>query len=535
MSAELDALVGNPEELHDRFYRDLAFGTGGLRGVMGAGTNRMNIYTVRKTTLGLSRFLKKTRPDAAGRGVVIAYDSRAHSRDFAEETARVLRAQGVKAYCFTSLRPTPELSFAVRHLNAAAGVVITASHNPKEYNGYKVYGADGVQALPEVAEAIAREIGGFSDMAEVSSLPDDASLHPIWLDSELDDAYLDALRETVLRQDVIAAQTDMKILYTPLHGAGAALVPRALRENGFTNVSVVAEQEEPDSNFSTVPSPNPEEPSAFAMAVAQGKKTGAELILGTDPDADRLGALAWHGGEFVPLSGNQLGCLMLSYLLEQGQWGEAPYAVRTIVTTPMARAICAARNVPVVDVLTGFKYIGHVAETRPGRFVFGFEESFGFLAGDAARDKDAVCAALLTAETAAFHRARGHTLLDALDELYARYGYYREALRTITLPGAAGQETLGRLMASLRARPPARIGARRVTAFHDLLSPAPGDGLPAADVVRLFLEGDAWVCIRPSGTEPKLKLYCGVRGSSAEDAGSQLAALLQSASRFLET
>ncbi len=529
-AAEIDALEDRPDELYDCFYRDLSFGTGGLRGIMGVGPNRMNLYTVRKATFGLARYLLQVDPEAARAGVVIAHDSRHHSGKFAREAAGTLLSQGIKAYVFPSLRPTPELSFAVRELGAAAGIVITASHNPSAYNGYKIYSSNGVQILPEAAAAIAREIGGFSDMRAVARLPETGEA--LLLGEALDSAYVSALLAQVLNPEDIASQADMPILYTPLHGAGEPMVRRTLAGAGFTNVQVVPEQVSPDGDFPTVALPNPEDPAAFSLALQQAKQLGSELILGTDPDADRLGVFVRMEDRFASLSGNQLGCLMLSYLLENGKWGTRPLVVKTIVSTGMARAICADHGVKLLDVLTGFKYIGDAAERHPEcKFVFGFEESFGYLTGDAVRDKDAVGAALLTAEMAAHYRARGQTLLDALAALYRKYGYYKECLQTLTLPGVSGLARLDALMARLRAQPPETLGGLLVVRETDYLQ---GGDLPISDVLLFELERDAWVCVRPSGTEPKLKLYAGVRETSAEASAERLEALSSDVAALIE-
>lgn len=531
---ELMAIQNDPEEIFDRFRCDLEFGTGGLRGVLGAGVNRMNRYVVRRASLGLARYLLKQ--GSAERGVVIAHDSRHGSREFARESALVFAQNGIKAHLFDDLRPTPELSFAVRHLGAAAGVVITASHNPKQYNGYKVYGADGGQITLETANSVLEEIRKI-DMLGVELMAEQAARAQgllTDLGADMDEAYLNYVLS--LRPDPeIAARTKkpFSIVYTPLHGAGLRLVPEALRRAGYENLRTVSEQAIADGDFPTVSSPNPENPEAFELARAMAQ--GADLILATDPDCDRLGVMAPKDGDYAPLTGNQMGCLMLDYMLSKNRAQDA-YLVKTIVTTPMANAIAADRGIQCFDVLTGFKFIGETIErmSQAGNphFLLGFEESYGYLTGTEIRDKDGVIGSLLAAETAMYWAEKGMTLWDGLEALYQKYGYYLEKLISITLPGASGFEKIQRALTALREQPPREIGGYPVETAADyqlgLVMSARGSRpteLPRSNVLKYTLSEGGWLCIRPSGTEPKLKIYFGVNQNSraqAEQAMSRL-------------
>ena len=532
---ELSAIQNDENQIHDRFYRNLEFGTGGLRGLLGTGSNRINRYTVRCATLGLAQYLK-TIPSAQKRGVAIAFDSRHGSSEFARETALTLADEGIRAHLFEGLRPTPELSFAVRHLGTASGVVITASHNPKEYNGYKVYGADGGQITPETAQAILAHMQSI-DPLTVRMMDEAKAMQSGLLKiigKDVDEAYLAHVLS--LRPDpgvLSRSPRQPNIVYTPLHGSGNWPVRRALESYGYTKVSLVGAQELPDGDFPTVTSPNPENAEAFEMAVDKAKEIGADLILGTDPDCDRLGVLVPGGDGYTALSGNQLGCLMLDYILRTGQVSPDSYIVKTIVTTPMANAIAGANNVRCFEVLTGFKFIGEVIEQMESQgnhgFLLGFEESYGYLTGGYIRDKDAVIASTLAADVATDYLARGMTLLEGLESLYQKYGYFSESLKSITLPGESGMEKIRAAMTTLRENPPETIGGFPVEAMEDYqmgvrISPEGSQplDLPQSNVLRYQLGEGGWLCVRPSGTEPKIKIYYGVHQNSAHAARQAL-------------
>jgi len=548
--AELVALADNAKEIEDRFYRDLAFGTAGMRGTLGAGTNRMNIYTVRKATQGLSAFLKGQGEEAMAKGVVIAYDSRRMSREFAQETASVLCANGIHTYLYEDLRPVPMLSFAVRELACAAGVVITASHNPKEYNGYKVYGPTGGQMEPEDAAVVTAAIDQVTDFAAIARMPlEEAEKAGVlqWVGEDLDARYFEKMKTVSVRPEVFAqVDEDFRIVYTPIHGSGSKPVQRALKQAGVPGVVIVKEQEHPDTEFSTVRVPNPEEGDTLAMAIKLAEEIGADLCMGTDPDCDRMGLAVRRAGEpFRLLTGNQIGCLLLDYVLNAytiaGRMPANGAAVKSIVSTDLADAICANYGVTMFGVLTGFKFIaGKIAEfeqTGSHTYLFGFEESFGYMAGPFVRDKDGVQACLLTAEMAAYYRLQGKTLVDVLDELYARYGFYAEKVSSFTFPGKEGMEKIASIMSGMRAAAPSVIGGRKVTAFRDyetgLRKLADGTveamGLPASNVLYFELEGGSRFVIRPSGTEPKIKLYCAVCDKDKEKAEAGLADLMEKA------
>lgn len=532
LKRELQSITGEAD-IEDRFYRHLEFGTGGLRGVIGAGTNRMNIYTVRRATEGLARYLLKNVPDAKSKGVVIAYDSRRMSPEFAAETAGVLANNGILAYLFEELRPTPVLSFAVRYLQAAAGIVITASHNPPEYNGYKVYGADGGQIPPSVADRILAEINGIENELLVPSLSreDGAAKGLIRLiGEEIDREYTRRLLTLSLQPETVRqVADDFRIVFTPLHGTGNKPVRRVLEEMGFTRVYVVPEQEFPDSDFSTVAFPNPEDRQAFELAIKLAQRVDADIIIGTDPDADRMGVVAKNGsGGYVALNGNQTGALLLQYLLEQRKAaGTLPangVVLKTIVTSELGRAIAAAYNMATVDTLTGFKFIGEKIEeyARSGQytFLFGYEESYGYLIGDFVRDKDAVQAAMMCCEMAAFYKSKGLTLHDALRQIHRTYGYYLEDLASFTFKGKQGLEKINRMMDDLRSHPLSSVGSLRVSKLNDYLVGI--GGLPKANVLKYILEDGSWVAIRPSGTEPKIKFYFSAVDKSREAAAAKL-------------
>ncbi|HIS99501.1 MAG TPA: phospho-sugar mutase [Candidatus Faecaligallichristensenella faecipullorum] len=535
---ELISIQNDPDEIFDRFRCDLEFGTGGLRGVLGAGINRMNRYVVRRASLGLARYLLAQGGDAAEKGVAIAYDSRHGSQEFARESALVLAQSGLRVYLFDGLRPTPELSFAVRRLGAAAGIVITASHNPKQYNGYKVYGPDGGQITLETAQSVLAEMEKI-DMLGVP-LMDEAAARAQGLLRDLgagmDGEYLSYVLS--LRPDPeIAQRTErpFSIVYTPLHGAGTRLVPQALSRAGYRQLRVVPRQQIPDGEFPTVQSPNPENPEAFALARELARREKADLILATDPDCDRLGVMAPKDGDYAPLTGNQMGCLMLDYMLSKPHADNA-YIVKTIVTTQMANAIAADQGIPCFEVLTGFKFIGETIERmrQAGNpnFLLGFEESYGYLTGTEIRDKDGVIASLLAAETALHWAEKGMSLWDGLEALYQKYGYFLEELISITLPGAAGFDKIARTLSGLREAPPREIGGYGVQAVADykmgLIMTAQGSrptGLPQSNVLRYALSEGGWLCVRPSGTEPKLKIYFGVAQNSRAQAEQALARL----------
>lgn len=544
--AELKNLEGNDIEIKDRFYKSLEFGTGGLRGIIGAGTNRMNLYTVRKATQGLANFIK--REHGEDRGVAIAYDSRNMSIEFSEEVALCLCANGIKAYRFESLRPTPELSFALRTLNCISGIVITASHNPPEYNGYKVYWEDGAQITYPKDEQIINEVNNVTDFNTVKTMnKEDAIAAGLYhtIGKEIDDLYIAELKKQVIHPDVIKkVGNDIKIVYTPLHGTGNIPARRVLSELGFENVYVVPEQELPDGNFSTVGYPNPEDPKAFKLALDLAKKVDADLVLATDPDADRLGVYAKDSktGEYISFTGNMSGMLICEYLLSQkkemGTLAKDGVLVKTIVSTNMADKVAQEYNIQLIEVLTGFKYIGEqiklFEETGKGTYEFGFEESYGCLIGTHARDKDAIVAVMALCEAAAYYSTKGLTLWDQMLNIYEKYGYFREGLETMTLKGVEGAEKIKEMMDGFRQNPPKQLGNYRVVSFRDYetdkvidleTNEASKTGLPKSNVLYFELDNDAWVCVRPSGTEPKIKFYIGVKGTSFEDANEQLKSL----------
>ena len=530
---ELQSIAGDEKEIEDRFYTDLAFGTAGLRGVLGMGANRMNIYNVRRATMGLAKYLIAQGVQDAG--VAIAYDSRIKSDVFAKETALTLAAAGVKAYLFESLRPVPVLSYTVRHLRTSAGVVITASHNPPQYNGYKVYAADGAQLGPEAADAVTKYIEALNytdcvPMDEKEAL--EKGLLTIIGKKEVDDDYTEMIKSLSVRPELLEKRgKDLNIVYTPLHGSGNVPVRRVLKELGI-HVTVVPEQEKPDGHFPTVTAPNPEDPAAFKLAIPLADKVGATVVFGTDPDCDRLGAAVRDGkGEFHTLTGNQIACLMLSHILrsrkEKGDLPANGAAVRSIVSTKMADAIAADYGVDMFDVLTGFKFIGEkiqqFEETGSHTFLFGFEESFGYLSGTQVRDKDAVNASLLVCEAACACMERGETLYDALQALYKQYGYYKEKGVSVTLPCKDGVEKIKSIMAALRENYPTEIAGVKVTAVKDYLKGVRIENgvetkldYPASNVVYFEMENSNWVCVRPSGTEPKIKLYVASKADSQE-------------------
>lgn len=540
--AELKSIAGDDKEIEDRFYTELEFGTAGLRGVIGAGMNRMNIYTVRKATQGLANYIKKVGKEA--QGVAIAFDSRRMSPEFADEAALCLAANGIKAYVFESLRPTPELSYAVRKLGCTAGINITASHNPPEYNGYKVYWEDGAQIPPPHDKGIMDEVKAVTDFATVKTMEKEeakkAGLYEV-IGAAIDDAYIAELKKLVVHQDAIDQVKDtLKIVYTPLHGTGNIPVRRVLKELGFQNVYVVPEQEKPDGEFPTVSYPNPEAEEAFVLGLAMAKKLDADLVLATDPDADRLGVYVKDSktGEYHSLTGNMSGCLIGDYVIGQRKEREGlpkdGAFIKSIVSTNMADAIAKYYGIQLVEVLTGFKFIGQKMlefETKgTGTYLFGMEESYGCLTGTYARDKDAVVASMTLCEAAAYYKTQGKTLWDAMIDMYEKYGYYKDDVKAITLKGIEGLEKIQTILETLRADAPKEIGGYKVLKVRDYKKDTITDladgkvtptGLPASNVLYYELEDDAWVCVRPSGTEPKVKFYYGIKGTSLEEADAK--------------
>ena len=543
---ELKSLSGNEKEIEDRFYRELEFGTAGLRGVIGAGTNRMNIYTVRKATQGLANYILKQ--NESGKGVAIAFDSRWMSPEFADEAALCLAANGIKAYVFESLRPTPELSYAVRKLGCIAGINITASHNPPEYNGYKVYWEDGAQITPPHDGGIMAEVAAITDYNTVKTMDKEAAkaagLYET-IGSDIDDPYIEELKSQVIHWDAIKeAQKDIKIVYSPLHGTGNIPARRVMKELGFENVYVVPEQELPDGEFPTVSYPNPEAAEAFELGLKLAKEVDADLVLATDPDADRLGVYVKDAksGEYITLTGNMSGCLLADYEIGQRKatkgLPEDGALIKTIVTTNMADAIAKAYGVELIEVLTGFKYIGQqilgFEQKGKGTYLFGFEESYGCLIGTHARDKDAIVATMALCEAAAYYKTQGKTLWDAMMDMYEKYGYFKDDIKSITLKGIEGLAKIQEILNTLRENTPEKIGAYTVLAARDYKAGTIRDvktgeekptGLPSSNVLYYDLTEDAWLCVRPSGTEPKVKFYYGIKGTSLEDANEKSAAL----------
>lgn len=553
--AELKAIAEDENEIKERFYTELEFGTAGLRGVIGAGLNRMNIYTVRKATQGLANYIAKV--GGKEKGVAIAFDSRRMSPEFANEAALCLAANGIKAYRFESLRPTPELSFAVRKLGCIAGINITASHNPPEYNGYKVYWEDGAQITPPHDKGIMEEVKAITDFSTLKTMDQEeaekAGLYEI-IGAAIDDAYIAELKKQVKNQAAIdAMQKDIKIVYTPLHGTGNIPARRVLKELGFENVYVVPEQELPDGEFPTVSYPNPEAAEAFELALKLAKEKDADLVLATDPDADRLGVYVkdTKSGEYITLTGNMSGCLLAEYTIsqikEQQGLPEDGALIKTIVTTNLADAIAKYYNVKLIEVLTGFKYIGQqilgFEQSGKGTYLFGFEESYGCLIGTHARDKDAIVATMALCEAAAYYKQKGMTLWDAMIAMYERYGYYKDDVKSITLKGIEGLAKIQQIMDKLRNNTPSEIGPYKVVSARDYKLDTKKDmvtgevtttGLPSSNVLYYDLTDDAWLCVRPSGTEPKIKLYYGVKGTSLEDAAAKSAELGKYAQTLLD-
>lgn len=542
---ELLAIRNNEAEVEDRFYKELEFGTGGLRGVIGAGTNRMNVYTVRKATQGLANYIIKRGTQS--KGVAIAFDSRRMSPEFSDEAARCLAANGIKAYIFESLRPTPELSFALRTLGCTAGIVVTASHNPPEYNGYKVYWEDGAQVTAPIDKDIITEVQAIKDYHTVKTMSredaEKAGLYQV-IGKEIDDKYMAELKKQIIHPDVIQEMADdIKIVYTPLCGTGNKPVRRILSELGFKHVYVVPEQENPDPNFTTLDYPNPEDPKAFTYALRLAKEKDADIVLATDPDADRLGVYAkdTKTGEYVAFTGNMSGMLIAEYILREktatGTMPENPALVTTIVTTNMTKPITEAYGVKLIEVLTGFKFIGEQigfleAEGHPERYIFGFEESYGYLSGAHVRDKDAVNAVMLACETAAYYAAQGMSLLDAVNALYREFGFYRNALESFTFEGETGMHKMQGIMAGLRTSAPKTIAGYEVAEVVDY--DADGTGLPRADVLEYRLVNGAKLMVRPSGTEPKIKVYLSAVANSEEAADAINTAMADAAKDWMK-
>lgn len=535
----LNKVKNDEKALEELFYKNLEFGTGGMRGEIGPGTNRMNIYTVRKASFGLAQYLLSKGEESAKRGVVISYDPRYKSSEFALEVAKTVGKLGIKAYLFKELRPTPELSFAVRHFGAAAGVMVTASHNPPEYNGYKVYGDDGGQLPPKEADELISYVNQVEnelslEVADEADLLENGLLQ--YIGEEVDDIYLDYVQKIQLNREVIEeVKNDFKIVFTPLHGTANKLIQKGLKMFGFQNVTVVKEQEHPDPNFSTVQSPNPEEHAAFELAIQYGKEINADILLGTDPDSDRLGvAVKNNQGEYIVLTGNQTGAIMLHYLLsqkkEKGNLPENGIVLKTIVTSEIGRAIAESFGLKTLDTLTGFKFIGEkikeYKQTGEYQFQFGYEESYGYLIGDFVRDKDAIQAALFVTEVAAYYKAQEKSLYDALLEIFEEYGYFKESLESLTLKGKDGAEQIAKILEDFRENPPKEVAGKTIVAVEDYktsirkefsngkLSPI---SLPKSNVLKYFLEDGSWFCVRPSGTEPKCKFYFSVVGQSLKD------------------
>ena len=545
---ELLSIKDDEKEIKDRFYKELEFGTAGLRGIIGMGTNRMNKYTVGKATQGLANFIIKK--GAQNKGVVISFDSRHMSPEFSKLTALVLNANGIKTYIMDKLRPVPELSFAVRELNAASGIMITASHNPPKYNGYKVYGADGAQIVPPDDKDIITEVRAISDYADIKTISEEEAkekgLYNV-VGKEIDDRYIEELKKCVLNPEIIKEQGDkLKIVYTPLHGAGNEMVQRILKELGFKNVYVVPEQEKPDGNFPTVSYPNPEDPKAFKLALELAKEKDADVVLATDPDSDRLGIFAkdTKTGEYINYTGNMSALLIAEYEIsqkkEKGLLPNNGMIIKTIVSTNLTDAVAKAYGLELIEVLTGFKYIGEVMrkaeEKKDKEYVFGFEESYGCLIGTYARDKDGVGAVMALCEAAAYYKSKGLTLWDQMINIYEKYGYYKEGQISIVLEGAEGAEKIKSMMTAMREKYIDRIGDYKVLTFKDYDKNIVKDmetgkitetGLPKSNVLYYELENNSWCCVRPSGTEPKIKLYMGIKGNSMDDANEKLNDLQQ--------
>lgn len=529
--AQLTKIKDDTKEIEDRFYKDLEFGTAGLRGIIAAGTNRINKYTVRRATFGLANYIiKNTTEKEKNRGVVIAHDNRHMSREFCLETANTLAACGIKAYIFDSLRTTPELSFALRELHAIAGVVITASHNPPEYNGYKVYWEDGAQVMPHIANAITEEINSIHDYSTIPTLDENNKDLVVLLDESADTSFIEAVKKQVIRKELIEKiGKDFKIVYTPLSGTGNVPIRRALKEVGFDNILVVAEEENPDPNFAGLDYPNPEEQKALNRGILLAKAEGADLVIATDPDCDRVGvAVKTTTGDYELLTGNQIGGLLTDYIIEglkeKNELKENSVLIKTIVTSEFGADIAKANNVQVMNVLTGFKFIGEkiklFEENNSNTYVFGYEESYGYLVGTHARDKDGVVSSVLISEMASYYYSKGMSLYEGLLELYKKYGFFKEETISITLKGIEGLSKIKDIISYFRETQINTINNLKVVDTKDYNNGI--DNLPKADVLKYFLEDGSWVAIRPSGTEPKLKFYVAVKGIDENEANNKL-------------
>ena len=550
---ELESIRGNEEEIKDRFYKELEFGTAGLRGVIGAGTNRMNKYTVGRATQGLANFINKMKIENPS--VVISYDSRHMSKEFSEITALVLNANGIKVNLFDNLRPVPELSFSVRYLNATAGIMITASHNPPEYNGYKVYWSDGAQIVPPIDKGIIDEVLSIEDFSLIKTINKNEAIESgllNYLGEEIDDAFINALKSSCLNPEIIKKEAkNVKIVYTPLHGAGNLPVQRILKELGFENVYVVPEQEKPDGDFPTVSYPNPEDPKAFELALKLAKEVDADVVLATDPDADRLGVFSkMNNGEYVSYTGNMSALLICEYELsqkkEKGILPNNGAIITTVVSSELTKAIAENYGAKVFETLTGFKWIGEkirkFEEENSYKYLFGFEESYGCLIAPHARDKDGISAVMALCEATAFYKNKGLSLWDQMIKIYEKYGYYREGQVSIVLKGADGAEEIKNKMAKMRSNPPTELAGLKVLEVRDyqehVIKKADGEvsetDLPTSNVLYYELSNNSWCCVRPSGTEPKIKFYMGVKGSTMEDAENQLAILSEAMKRFVD-
>lgn len=552
---ELRAIRADEKEIKERFYMDLEFGTAGLRGVIGAGINRMNIYTVRRATQGLADYILEQ--GGAERGVAIAYDSRRMSPEFSDEAARTLAANGIKAYRFESLRPTPELSFAVRELGCIAGINITASHNPPEYNGYKIYWEDGAQFTPPHDKGVTEKVMAITDLSAVRTMSREeaeASGLYVTIGAEIDDKYIAQVKAQVVNQAAIDRMQDqISIVYTPLHGTGNIPARRVMKELGFEHVYVVPEQELPDGNFPTVSYPNPEAEEAFELGLKLAKEKNADLVLATDPDADRLGVYVKDdkSGEYIPLTGNMSGALLCDYVLSQkqanGQLPKDGQVVKSIVTTNLVDAVAAHYGAELIEVLTGFKWIGKQIlkneQEGKGTYLFGMEESYGCLIGSYARDKDAISATAALCEAAAYYKEKGMTLWDAMIAMYEKYGYYKDAVQAISLKGIEGLEKIQKIMEYFRTNTPSEFAGSKVLSVRDykadtIRDTASGEvrstGLPSSNVLYYDLEDQAWLCVRPSGTEPKIKFYYGVKGTSLADADEKSEKLGQAVQKLVE-
>lgn len=556
LRAQLDQLSGNEQLIEEAFYKNLEFGTGGMRGEIGPGSNRMNVYTIRKAAEGLAQYILEHGESAKRRGVAIAYDNRFMSQEFALEAALTLGKHGIKTYLFKHLRPTPELSFAVRYLHAFSGIVITASHNPPEYNGFKVYGDDGAQLTPDAAKALVDKVNEVEnelllEIADQNTLLENGQL--VMIEKEIDEAYVEKLKTVVVNEELVKRfGHDVKIVFTPLHGTATLPVERGFEAVGFTNFHMVEEQVVPDPRFSTVASPNPEEHAAFEMAIEYGKKLDADVLIATDPDADRVGiAVKDEQGQYVVLTGNQTGALMVEYLLSQqeaaGTLPKNGIIIKTIVTSELGRVIANAYGLSAIDTLTGFKFIGEkikeYEKTGQKTFLFGYEESYGYLVKDFARDKDAIQAVLLAAELAAFYKSQNKTMYQGLIELFEKYGFYLEGLQSITLKGKTGIEKMNEMITSFRDDPPREFAGMKVVATEDYLKQERMNidtglteeiSLPKSNVLKFILEENSWICVRPSGTEPKIKFYFGTTSNSLEESQNKLSELKASVMEKIE-